>query len=271
MTKTGRIRSDELMVSRGLARDTHEAEALIMANQVRTGIDNSIIVNKPGVILSTDAPLTLKQAKKYVSRGGYKLAGALDGFDIDVSGLRCVDLGASTGGFTDCLLQRGAASVCAIDVGYGQLAHSLQTDPRVNVQDRTNIRNADADELGAPFDLVVADLSFVGIAKVAQDIAKFVSDKGECVLLVKPQFEARRDEVGEGGIVTDESVYARVLESAIGALEEAGLTTSGIAVSPIRGTTGNVEFWVRCGKSQTPLTDRSQKISNIIGKVYSVN
>jgi 23S rRNA (cytidine1920-2'-O)/16S rRNA (cytidine1409-2'-O)-methyltransferase len=222
-----------------------------MADKVRTGKDDSTIVDKPGMKLVEDAPLTVKTAKRYVSRGGHKLEGALDDFAIDVTNLRCVDLGASTGGFTDCLLQRKAASVCAIDVGYGQLAHALQVDPRVDVHDRTNIRTADAAELGAPFDLVVADLSFVGIATVANDIARYVDSDGICLLLIKPQFEARRDEVGERGIVSDTAVHDRVLERVTDALIEAGLFVSAVTTSPIKGATGNTEFWVRCSKNES--------------------
>jgi len=239
------------MVDRGLACNMREAHALIMANRVRSGHDSEVVVDKPGMMLGADAPLIVKQTKKYVSRGGLKLEGALDEFAVDVTGLRCVDLGASTGGFTDCLLRRGAAQVCAVDVGYGQLAHRLQVDPRVQVWDRTNIRTVDPHSIGAPFDIVVADLSFVGISKVAHDIARFAGKDGVCLLLIKPQFEARKDEVGARGIVTDEAVHARVLKDTIEALGEAGLNTSALTRSPIQGATGNTEFWVRCGSCES--------------------
>lgn len=242
------MRVDELLIERGLARDKHEAVAMIMADEVRAGNDNSVVVDKPGMLLAPDSPLTVKRPKKYVSRGGLKLEGALDAFDIDVTDLRCVDLGASTGGFTDCLLQHGAQSVCAIDVGYGQLAHKLRIDPRVDVHDRTNIRDVDMADLDAPFDLVVADLSFIGLAQVAHDIARLVSDEGNCVLLVKPQFEARRDEVGEGGIVLDSRVHERVLRRTSEELADAGLVTRKTATSPIKGASGNTEFFLLCSK-----------------------
>jgi 23S rRNA (cytidine1920-2'-O)/16S rRNA (cytidine1409-2'-O)-methyltransferase len=240
------MRADELLVNRGLASDLHEATALIMADKVRTGKDDSIRVDKSGMQLAKDAQLSVKTTKKYVSRGGYKLEGALDDFDIDVAGLRCVDLGASTGGFTDCLLQRGAESVCAIDVGYGQLAHSLQTDSRVEVRDRVNIRTAEPEGLGAPFDLVVADLSFVGISTVAKNIVQYVSKEGLCVLLVKPQFEARREEVGERGIISDPAVHERIIERTVAALSDAGLCTNATTASSIKGAIGNTEFWLLC-------------------------
>jgi len=261
MTKVTRIRADELLVDRALARDAREAAALIMAGKVRAGSDNNQVVDKPGMMVAHDMPVSVKESRKYVSRGGCKLEGALDAFGIDVAGLRCADLGASTGGFTDCLLQRGAQSVCAIDVGYGQLAHSLQVDPRVDVRDRTNIRDVDPGELGAPFDLVVADLSFIGLATIAKDIARLVSEEGLCVLLVKPQFEARRDEVGEGGIVTDPAVHARVLQDTVQALAQAGLVTSGIIASPLKGATGNTEFLLRCGKNEPPRADPLESIA----------
>lgn len=244
------IRADELMVSRGMACDTHKAGALIMAGQVRMGSDKSIVVDKAGMLLSKDAVLSVKQAKKYVSRGGVKLEGALRDFGLDVTGLRCADLGASTGGFTDCLLQQGAESVCAVDVGYGQLAHRLQIDPRVAIHDRTNIRTAEGDVLGAPFDLVVADLSFIGIGKVAYDIARFLGKNGRGLLLVKPQFEARRTEVGARGLVSDKETHLQVLKDTISALGDVGLVISNAAVSSIRGATGNIEFWLLCGANE---------------------
>jgi len=244
-----KYRADELIVSRGYACDTHEAAALIMADKVRADQDSSTIINKPGMLLAEDIFLSVKKPKQYVSRGGYKLAGALDDFDLDVTELRCVDLGASTGGFTDCLLQRGAQSVCAIDVGYGQLAHTLQVDPRVTVFDRTNVRTADPASIGAPFDVVVADLSFIGLSQVAHDIARLVSVEGFCVLLIKPQFEARKDEVGEGGIVTDPDVLQQVLSDTIASLEKAGLQTIGLTSSSIKGAAGNTEYLVYCRKT----------------------
>jgi 23S rRNA (cytidine1920-2'-O)/16S rRNA (cytidine1409-2'-O)-methyltransferase len=264
-----RVRADELMLSRGLAHDMHEAQALIMAHKVRAGDDAEIVVDKPGIKLLETTQLTVRHSRKYVGRGGYKLNGALRDFDIDVSEMKCVDLGASTGGFTDCLLRHGASSVCAVDVGYGQLAYSLATDSRVEVRDRINIRTADADKLGAPFDVVVADLSFVGIAMVAKDIARFAGEKGQCVLLIKPQFEAKRDEVGAGGIVSDKAVHSRVLNRVIEALDCAGLNTSALTVSPLRGGVGgNIEFWLYCGKTHTRIPDVTKTIQSVVTKAH---
>lgn len=181
---------------------------------------------------------------KYVSRGGLKLEGALDELQVDVPGRRCIDLGASTGGFTDCLLQRGAASVVAVDVGYGQLDDRLATRPEVTVVDRTNIRHADPDALGAPFDLVVGDLSFISLCTVADMIRRLIGDTGDGVLLVKPQFEVGRGRVGRGGIVRDETARQAALEDVVSCLVSAGLGTVATCVSPITGAKGNVEFFV---------------------------
>ena len=261
-------RADELLVSRGLAVDVHEASAFIMANRVRSGSDESLIVDKPGMQLPEDAPLSIKGVKRYVGRGGLKLEGALDQFGIDPTGLRCIDLGASTGGFTDCLLQRGARSVCAVDVGYGQLSHRLQVDPRVQVRDRTNIRTSDPSDLGAPFDLVVADLSFVGIAALAQQIAALPSEEGQCVLLIKPQFESAREDIGCGGVVKDYALHFTALEKAIESLRVAGLETSQVAPSPIRGAAGNVEFFVLCGLRETMPEDQEGMIRAALNQVH---
>lgn len=183
---------------------------------------------------------------KYVSRGGLKLEGALDQFGVDPAGRRCIDLGASTGGFTDCLLQRRAASVVAVDVGYGQMDDSLANRPEVTVVDRTNIRLADPAALGGPFDLVVGDLSFISLCAVAEVIRQLVEADGEAVLLVKPQFEVAKGQVGRGGIVRDEEARREALEDVIRCLASSGLSTVATGVSPITGTKGNVEFFVHC-------------------------
>lgn len=181
---------------------------------------------------------------KYVSRGGFKLEGALDEFGVDPRGLACVDLGASTGGFTDCLLQRGAASVVAVDVGYGQMDDRLAARKEVTVVDRTNVRHVDPEALGAPFDLVVGDLSFISLCTVADVLRQLLGDRGAGVLLVKPQFEVGRGKVGRGGIVRDESLRQAALDEVVVCLRTAGLSTVATCVSPITGAKGNVEFFV---------------------------
>jgi 23S rRNA (cytidine1920-2'-O)/16S rRNA (cytidine1409-2'-O)-methyltransferase len=181
----------------------------------------------------------------YVSRGGYKLQGALDAFGQDVHGLRCCDIGSSTGGFSDCLLQAGAAQVTCVDVNYGMLAGKVRSDPRVVVHERTNIRTATPDSLGAPFDLLVADLSFIGLASLAPVFASLVEPGGLFIGLVKPQFESAHDET-EDGLVTDESVRLRTVAEVQEALEAQGFRVTGCMQSPIHGKKkGNVEYLVR--------------------------
>jgi 23S rRNA (cytidine1920-2'-O)/16S rRNA (cytidine1409-2'-O)-methyltransferase len=183
----------------------------------------------------------------YVSRGGLKLEAALAGFNIPVAGRRALDVGASTGGFTDCLLQAGAVAVTALDVGYGQLDWNIRQDRRVLVIERTNARHMDPDALGAPFELVVADLSFISLRTVAAALVAVGGDDTDWVLLVKPQFEAGRGQVGKGGIVRDVAVRAEVLRSVMAAFAELGLGARGIIDSPIEGAKGNREFllWLR--------------------------
>ena len=192
---------------------------------------------------SPDEPLHIvAPAAQFVSRAGHKLDGALDVFGVDVQGRTAIDVGASTGGFTDCLLQRGAASVVALDVGYGQLHERLRTDDRVTVVERTNVRHADALELGAPFSIVVADLSFISLRTVALALASLGDDSTDWLLLVKPQFEAGRDAVGRGGIVRESSIWTQVLFEVHDGLSDVGLGCHGLEVSSIRGSEGNVEF-----------------------------
>ncbi|MDR1775475.1 MAG: TlyA family RNA methyltransferase [Actinomycetes bacterium] len=180
----------------------------------------------------------------YVSRGGEKLRGALDAFQLDVTGVRAIDVGASTGGFTDCLLQAGAAQVTALDVAYGQLAWTLRQDPRVIVRERTNYRTVDLIEIGAPFSLVVADLSFIGLTRLLERFRRTVTDDGNVLLLVKPQFEADRASVPTGGVIRDAGVHRTVLRGLGAAARASGLAIAGWTYSPIRGAKGNIEFWL---------------------------
>jgi 23S rRNA (cytidine1920-2'-O)/16S rRNA (cytidine1409-2'-O)-methyltransferase len=197
----------------------------------------------PARQVGDDEPITVQRApRQYVSRGGVKLAGALDAFGVDPSGRHCVDVGASTGGFTDCLLQRGAAHVVAIDVGRGQLAWSLRTDDRVTVMERTNVRDLDAGALDPPAGLCVTDVAFISLRTVAPHLLALTADAAEFVLLVKPQFEAGRSRVGKGGIVRDPAVHAAVLHEVVDALDAAGLGIQALVRSSIEGADGNVEF-----------------------------
>jgi 23S rRNA (cytidine1920-2'-O)/16S rRNA (cytidine1409-2'-O)-methyltransferase len=189
----------------------------------------------------------VSRSRRFVSRGGEKLAAAISTFHVAVEGVRCLDAGASTGGFTDCLLQAGAREVVAVDVGYGQLAWRLRRDPRVRVVERTNIRVADASELGAPFDIVVADLSFISLCTVAPFLVRCGTDVTDYLLLVKPQFEAGRKQVGKGGIVRDPEVHKMVVEKVSRCLGEVGIRTRGVIRSPLEGADGNIEFLLWAG------------------------
>ena len=194
---------------------------------------------------------------RYVGRGGHKLEAALDGFGIDPTGWRVLDAGASTGGFTDCLLQHGAAQVIAVDVGHGQLHERLRSDPRVDVRERQNVRSIDVDDLDGPVDAAVADLSFISLSKVLGPIAGVVRPGGDLVVLVKPQFEAGRREVSKGrGVISDPDVWRRVLREALDACRGHGAAIMGAMVSPLRGADGNVEFLVHAGSAPIRPTTR---------------
>lgn len=227
---------------RGIAQTEEEATALVESGAVRVG---GVPQPKPATLVDRSTPVELlAPPPRFVSRGGLKLAGALDAFDVDPAGRSCVDLGASTGGFTDCLLQRGAAGVVAVDVGYGQLDDRLAARADVTVVDRTNVRLADPNELGAPFSLVVADLSFISLCALVDALSRLVAPHGELVLLVKPQFEVEKGVVGPGGIVRDPAARTEALRSVIDCLAAAGLGTVAACLSPITGAKGNVEYFV---------------------------
>lgn len=200
---------------------------------------------KPSTLVAPEDPVSVDTPPaRFVSRAGAKLDGALDTFDVPVDGRTAVDVGASTGGFTDCLLQRGASNVVAVDVGYGQMHHRIRTDGRVTVVERTNIRHADPEALGAPFDLVVADLSFISLALVAPQLASLGSNASDWVLLVKPQFEVGKELVGKGGIVRDPDAHVLAVEQATDALAANGIGVIGLVVSSITGAEGNREFLI---------------------------
>ena len=234
--KTQRERLDEALVSRGLAETRSQARAIIMAGQVRSG---DRILDKPGMP-APDGPLEVAGGGRFVSRGGEKLAAALAAFAIDPAGLVCADLGASTGGFTDCLLQGGAARVYAVDVGRGQLHWKLRADPRVVTIERTNARYLEG--LPEPVALVSADLSFISLALILPTIGRLLGLGGRAVTLVKPQFEAGRDAVGKGGVVRDPATHRAVLDRFLADAAHEGFVPLGLIPSPLRGPAGNVEF-----------------------------
>ncbi|MBQ9043014.1 MAG: TlyA family RNA methyltransferase [Eggerthellaceae bacterium] len=238
-----KIRLDKLLVERGVFADEAEALRAVLAHEVKVG---DAYATSAAMMVLPDAPVEVKGRAQYVSRGGLKLRGALDAFGFDAVGLRCIDVGCSTGGFTDCLLQAGAASVACVDVGYGDLAWKLRQDPRTTVFERTNIRLASPKDLGAPFDLIVADLSFIGLASLAAVFASLAGEGGVFIGLVKPQFESRHDETDERGVVRDEAVRVRTIEEVAAAMTAAGFTVDGVVESSITGKrSGNVEYLLK--------------------------
>ena len=238
-----RERVDKLLVERGLAPSRARAQALVMAGAVLVGEQR---VEKSSEMFAPDAPLRVRgaddPAARYVGRGGLKLEKALREFGLDPSGLVCLDVGASTGGFTDCLLQHGARRVVAVDVGRNQLDYRLRTDPRVEVREGVNARHLAPADFGERFDLAVMDVSFISAAKVLPAVAPLLNDGGRAVVLVKPQFEVGRGEVGKGGIVTDPRQHARVVGEVNDAARALGLRVLGVTESPITGADGNREF-----------------------------
>ena len=246
-----RRRLDTELVRRGLAPSRARAVDAIRAGRVLVG---GAPAATPARQVRPDEAIRVAAARHaYVSRGGEKLAAALDAFPVAVPGRHALDAGASTGGFTDCLLQRGAAHVEAVDVGRGQLAWSLRTDPRVTVRERTNVRDLTPADLGGPVELAVADLSFISLLTVAPALAACTSTDADLVLLVKPQFEAGRAHVGRGGIVRDPAVHAEVLRRVATGLAAAGIAVVGAIRSPLLGADGNVEFLVHCRKGAAPI------------------
>ena len=241
-----RARLDIELVARGLTTSREQAQRLILAGAVRVNGQRAGKASDPVV---ADADLQITAAEKFVSRGGHKLEAALTALQIDPTGQLCVDIGASTGGFTDCLLQHGARHVHAVDVGKGQLAWKLRQDPRVTVHDEVNARHLRPDQIGAPVDLVTIDASFISLTKILSAAVQLLRPGGQLIALIKPQFEAGRSDVGKGGVVRDAGVHdrvqAEVVEFATGTL---GLRLLGRCVSPLLGPAGNKEFLVGFAK-----------------------
>lgn len=236
-------RIDKLLVQCGLAETRTKAQALVMAGVVLVDEQR---VNKPSDTVLPQANIRIKggddPASRYVGRGGLKLEAGLREFQVDVNGLSCLDVGASTGGFTDCLLQHGAMRVIALDVGHNQIDWRLRTDERVEVREGINARYLKPDDFPAKFDLVVMDVSFISATKVLPAILALLKDDGRLIALIKPQFEVGRGEVGKGGVVRDHHQHARVVAEVNGAARELGLQVRNVIESPIRGADGNVEF-----------------------------
>ena len=230
-------RVDVLITERGLAESRNKAQRLVRAGEVR--VDGQL-VHKPSTRVDTDAEITLKAKLPFVSRGGRKLHAALKRFEVDVTGAVAADVGASTGGFTDCLLQHGAERIYAIDSGYGQLHWDLRNDPRVVVMERTNARRLE--HLPEPIDLTTIDVSFISLALILPRAVAWLKSDAAVIALIKPQFEAGREYVAKGGVVRDPTTHRRVLERVLGAAAELGLGLRGLMASPLRGPAGNAEF-----------------------------
>ena len=238
-------RADNLLVSQGLAETRNQARALLLAGEVFIGTQR---VEKPGAQVSADVTLRVKERARFVGRGGLKLSGALEAFYLDVTGMTALDLGASTGGFTDCPLQRGAQHASAVDVGHGQLAERLRRDSRVTVMERVNAREPFI--LPGPVDLLMADVSFISLRLVLPPSLVHLSPGGHALVLVKPQFEAGKEQVGRGGVVRDPVVHAQVVGGfCVWAISQ-GLRFLGMRPSPIEGDKGNLEFFVLLQKPE---------------------
>ena len=232
-------RLDVLLVERGLQESRQRAQAAIMSGEVFVAGQR---VDKPGTAVAEDAEIEVKGGLAYVSRGGLKLEKAMASFPIDLNGAVCADIGASTGGFTDCMLQNGAEKVYAVDVGYGQLAWKLRSDPRVVCLERTNARYLTTEQIPEPLDFASIDVSFISLKLIFPALYELLKEKGHVACLIKPQFEAGREKVGKKGVVRDPAVHLEVLEHFLEHAKESHFTVLGITYSPIRGPEGTIEY-----------------------------
>ncbi len=242
-------RLDVLLVEKGLIESRQKAQALIMAGEVYVGGQR---VDKAGAPTAEDAAIEVRGGMKYVSRGGYKLEKAMAAWPITLTGAVCADIGASTGGFTDCMLQNGAEKVYAVDVGYGQFAWKLRQDPRVVCLERTNARYLTTEQIPQPLSFFSVDVSFISLSLILPPLRPLMAPAGQGVCLVKPQFEAGRDKVGKKGVVRDKGVHLEVLEHFLDHAKTAGFMVKGMTYSPIRGPEGNIEYlgWLSTEEGQ---------------------
>ncbi|MBN1679942.1 MAG: TlyA family RNA methyltransferase [Anaerolineae bacterium] len=247
MAGKNKVRLDVLLAERGLAPSREAARRMIMAGEVQV---NGALRDKPGMRVAADAAISVRQAPRFVSRGGDKLAAALAAFPVSIAEQVCADVGASTGGFTDCLLKHGAARVYAIDVGYGQLDYRLRSDPRVIVMERTNARYVET--LDEPVSVVVVDASFISLRLLLPVFRRWLTEPANVIVLIKPQFEAGKGQIGKGGVVRDPDVHHRVLSDVLAASVESGYTVQGVIPSPLKGPAGNIEFlaWLAVGRRE---------------------
>lgn len=247
-------RLDALLAERGLFESRSGAAAAVLAGAVRLG-HHGERARKPGQLVADDVPLEVDAGPRYVSRGGVKLANALDAFGIDPAGRRCLDVGASTGGFTDCLLQRGADRVVALDVAYGELDWRLREDPRVTVLERVNARALEASQLPFRPELVTIDVSFISLTKVLPAVLAACAPEYDCLAMVKPQFEVGRERLGSGGVVRDRNARADAVRGVAESALDLGLGVRGVVASPLPGPSGNVEYFVWLASGAPALAD----------------
>lgn len=263
-----KYRLDALLYDRGLAPSREKAKAMVLAGEVRV---NGQMVDKAGTKVGEDVEIVVETTRlKYVSRGGFKLEGAIADFQLDFSGRTVLDVGASTGGYTDCALQNGAKLVYALDVGYGQIDWALRNDPRVRVIERTNIRYVTPKDLGEQFDIITMDVSFISTNIIFPVLAGLMKEDGAIVSLIKPQFEAGREKVGKKGVVRDPAVHAEVLQHCIASAQKAGLNCVNISYSPITGPQGNIEFFIYLRKNAAPIENLNQRIRNVVEQAHCI-
>jgi 23S rRNA (cytidine1920-2'-O)/16S rRNA (cytidine1409-2'-O)-methyltransferase len=257
-----KIRLDALLCEKGLAASREKARAMIMAGEVQI---EGKTTDKPGIKVRPDAEITITAVRQpYVSRGGLKLEGAIRDFQLDFSGRTVLDVGASTGGYTDCALQHGAVKVFALDVGYGQLDWTLRNDPRVVVWERTNIRYFKPQDLGDKVDIITMDVSFISTTLIFPVLKELLHEHGEIVSLIKPQFEAGREKVGRNGVIKDPQVHTEVLDHCITAAQAEGLNCIGITYSPIMGPKGNIEYFIHLRFEAEPMTDIKARAAEVV-------
>lgn len=260
-------RLDVLLVEKGLYDSREKARRAVMAGEV---LVNGNIEDKPGTGFHDDAIFTVKQnANPYAGRGGLKLEKALNHFKIDLNGKTAIDIGASTGGFTDCMLQKGAVKVYAIDVGYGQIAWKLRQDSRVVVMERTNMRYVKPEDIGESADFAAADVSFISLQLIFPVAKLLLSETGGFVCLVKPQFEAGRDKVGKHGVVRDPETHKEVLSKVIGSAKSNGFEFRGVTFSPIKGPAGNIEYLLFIAKDGETIPDLTGAIESVVAEAHN--
>lgn len=266
-----KYRLDQLLVNKGLVSSREKGKAMIMAGQVYVNGDK---VEKPGTSVNNDAVVEIKgDSLPYASRGGLKLAKALEEFKFTVHGKVMLDIGASTGGFTDCALKNGAIKVYAVDVGYGQLAWTLRQDPRVVVMERKNARYLSSADISEPVDVITIDVSFISLRKILPSLGALLKEGGSILALIKPQFEAGRELVGKKGVIKDQAVHGQVIQEIITFSQNLGLTVRGLTYSPIKGPQGNIEFllWLQkncCLKKEQEEEKMKEKIKKIVAEAH---